>query len=112
MRLVERAGDLADDQHRAPRLHRPAAPDDRREVGALEVAHREPEVSVLLAGGVDLGDVRMLDTLRVLRLAQEALADLLVVGQVGGQDLERRAALLAVLLLGQPDDAHAAFAQL
>ena len=100
------------DRERLARLERPAAADDRGQVGALEVAHREPEVPVLLAGAVDLGDVRVLHALGVLRLAQEALADLLVVREVGREDLQRGAAVLPVLLLGEPDNAHSALAEL
>src|SRR3954453_2590440 len=99
VRLVERGRDLPGDRQGLPWLQRSAPAENRGQVGAPEIAHRQPEAAALLAGPVDLGDVRGLDTLRVRRLAQESFADLGVAGELDRQDLHRCAPALAVLLL-------------
>src|SRR5437868_9566243 len=94
VRLVERRRDLAGDRQGLPWLQRPAPAENRGQVRAPEIAHRQPEAAALLARAVDLGDVRVLDTLRVDGFAQESFADLSVAGELDRQDLHRCAPAL------------------
>ena len=68
------------------------------------------EQLVALARLVDRNDARMVDRRGQLRLAQETLAEGPVLGQAGGEHLERHLPLQAQVL-GQVDDAHAALAE-
>ena len=52
----------------------------------------------------------MVDRRRQLRLAQEAVAERLVLGETGGEQLERNPPL-EPQVLGEVDDAHAAQAE-
>ncbi len=106
---VEGTRNLGEDRDRLRRLER-AVPQPLLEVASLDVAHRDEEQLAELAGLVDRDDVRVVDRGRELRLAQEAVAERFVLGEVGGEELERDVALQA-LVLGQVDDAHAAAAE-
>ena len=75
------------------------------EVVTLDVAHGEKEQAVLISRLVDGDDVRMVERGRDLRLAEEALAEALVLGELGRDDLERDLAP-ETLLLGTVDGAH------
>src|SRR6185312_11878407 len=83
----------------------------RAEVGPLDVAHRDVELAVRLAGLVDRDHVGVLDRRRHARLALEALPEPRVAGQLGGDHLHRDGPTQAHLL-GAVDDAHAAAAEL
>ena len=109
VRGVERLGDLGEELDRALRLERTVLRDELGEVGALDVAHGEEEHAVLLARLVDGDDVRVVERGGDPRLAQEALAEALVLGELGRDHLERDLAP-ETLLLGAVDRAHAAAA--
>ena len=68
---------------------RAAAGDPALQVAALDQPHRDDQLAVLLAGVVDRDDARMVEPGREARLAQEPLAEALVVGEVAGDHLER-----------------------
>ncbi len=78
---VERARHLGEDPDRLPRLE-PAVPQPLLEVAALDVAHGDEEQLAGLTGFVDRDDVGVVDRGGELRLAQEALAEALVLGEV------------------------------
>ncbi len=90
VRGVERGRDLPGDPHRALR-RQPAvrAVDQRAQVGALDVAHRQVQHALVLARLVDGHDVRVVDRGRELRLRLEAVAEVEVVGELGRDHLER-----------------------
>src|SRR5262249_37666376 len=69
--------------------------------------HRVPVVSVLLAGVVELDDVRMLELGERLDLALEALEEARLLGQVGSENLDGGLAA-GDLFLGEMDAPHAA----
>ena len=106
---VERAGDLAADVDRAVGTQAAVAPQDRGQVLALDELHGEVEHPVDLAGVVDGDDVRVLERGRDPRLAREALAEALRLGEVGRDDLDGGAAL-EVEVLRAIDHAHPAAA--
>ena len=56
-------------------------------VGAVDVAHRDPEDAVFLAGLVDRDDVRMVERGREPRLAREPLAEGLILASSGASSL-------------------------
>ena len=99
MRRTSSAGSLP------RRLIRPA---DRL---AVDVAHDEVDEALALADGVDRDDVRMGQPGGGLRLAGEALADVLLEGELGRQHLDGDPAL-EPLVAGAVDHAHAAAADL
>ena len=86
---------------------RPVAVEQVREVGAVDVAHRHVEVPVLLARRVDRDHVRVVDRGGDLALAPEARAELVVLGLLGRDHLQRDLALEA-LVERAVDDAHPA----
>ena len=102
---IEGARDLAQEVDDLPRLERPF-PQPRLEVRALDIAHRDEQDAVDLAGLVDGQDVGVVDGCRHLRLALESGAVIEVVRQGGRQDLECHAALESALLRAI-HDAHA-----
>ncbi len=104
MRGVESARHLGEDPDRFPRLER-AVPQPLLEVRTLHVAHGDEEQLAELSGLVDRDDVRVVDRGRELGLPQEALAEGRVLGQVGGEELERDVASQADVL-GEVDDTH------
>ena len=102
---VEGLRDLREEVDGPLRLECPVLGDDLREIGAFDVAHREEENAVLLSGLVDGDDVRMVERGRDPRLAQEALAEALVLGELGRDHLERDLAP-EPCLLGTVDRTH------
>ena len=107
MGLVERAGDLGQDGQRSIRFEPPGQAQDRRQAGAFDEAHREVELAIDLAGVVDVDDVRVAERGRQARLAQEPIAERLVLGHLRDDDLQRDPALERGVL-GGVDDAHPA----
>ena len=83
MSRLERSRDLRDEGDDLLRLQLAALLQPRLQVGAVDVAHRDVEDPVLAARLVDRDDVRMLERGGDLRLALEALAEVLVVAQLG-----------------------------
>ena len=79
------------------------------ELGAVDEAHRDVQLAGDLAGVVDGDDVRVVDRGGQPRLAQEALAEALVLGELGGEDLQRHRPLECEVV-GAVDDAHPAAA--
>src|SRR4029077_14074648 len=77
------------------------------QVAALDVAHRDVQGALLLARVVDRDDVRVVDRRREARLAHEALAERLILGELWRDELERDRAV-EVELHGPIDHAHAA----
>ena len=107
VRGVERARDLGEDVERA--LGRqPALPAQQRShVAAVDEAHREVQLPVVLAGLIDRDDVRMVQGGGKARLLEEAAPEQLVPGQLGRDQLQRHRALEREV--GRPvDNAHAA----
>ena len=89
------------------RLEGALALDHRAQVGALDVAHRDVELPLLLARLVERDHVRVLDLGGDLGLVLEPLAERRVGGQVGRDQLQRH--LPVEPQLGSAvDDAHAA----
>ena len=76
---------------RARRLERALAPQQRLQVGAVDVPHRDEEASVGLARLVHGDDVRVVEARREPRLAQQPLAEAGVVGEPLQEDLQRDA---------------------
>ena len=103
---IEGARDLREDADRVRRVET-AAPEALFQVTPLDVAHGDEEEVLGRPGLVDRDDVRMVDRRGQLRLAQEAVAERLVLGEAGGEQLERDPPLQPQIL-GQVDDAHAA----
>ena len=67
----------------------PVGGDPALQVAALDQPHRDDQLAVLLAGVVDGDDVGVVEPGGEARLAQEPLAEALVVGEVAGDHLER-----------------------
>src|SRR5262249_59989111 len=84
------------------RLHRrgPAADDQLLERPPVEVFHRYVVGALGRAAVVDGDDVRVREAGRVLRLAAEALDDLVVGGMAVVEDLDRDAAAELLVLRG------------
>jgi hypothetical protein len=94
---VERVADLAEQPQRAGHRHAPALLlQQALEVAANDVAHRDEQLPVGLASLVDREDVRVVQRRGQPRLADEALAELLAVGHLRGEQLERDLAAEAV----------------
>jgi hypothetical protein len=104
---VERRADLRDDARGARGLEPPVARDQRLQVGALDPAHGDVELAVLLARVVDGDDVGVVERGDRAQLALEALAVVGLEGVVGRDQLERDGAPERELG-GAVDDAHAA----
>ena len=75
------------------------------QVGAVDEAHREVELAVDLAGVVDGDDVRVLERGRQPGLAQEALTERAIGGEVRGEQLQRDVAVEREIARAV-DDAH------
>ena len=86
------------------------AHEQRLEVAALHVGHRDVEEPVLLAGVVDRDDAGMVERGRELRLAQEPLAVSRLAPSVGDEQLQRGRPP-EPHVLGAVDDAHPAAAE-
>ena len=106
---VERGADLADDARGPERLDAPLRGDQRAQVGALDETHHDEEHAVLVAGIEDGDDVRVVDRGRDPRLAPKALAEALLPGVLGEDELEGDRALERELL-GPVDDPHVSVA--
>ena len=85
VRRVERAGDLAEQRQRARRANEAVALEQRLQIAALDVAHRQEELPVLLAGLVDRDDVRVVERGGEPRLVEEAAAEALVARPARGR---------------------------
>jgi hypothetical protein len=105
VRRVERIRDLPE------QAHRPFVPDvlrrldERPQVVALDVFHREEDHVVLLARRIDRDDVRVLEARRELGLEQEPAPEAVVLRELGREHLDRRPAA-QVDILGEVDRAH------
>ena len=101
---VECVRDLARrSRPRAPASSAPSRAQQRLEVGPVDVAHRDEQAPVDLAGLVDRDDVRVVEAGREPRLPQQPLAEALVLRESRGQHLERdRAARAARRARGTP----------
>ena len=76
------------------------------QITPFDVSHSDEEVVPGRTGLEDRDDVRMVDRRGQLRLAQEAVAERLVLGEAGSEQLERNPPL-EPQIFGQVDDAHA-----
>src|SRR3954463_72095 len=85
----------------------PGGAHERAQVAALDVAHRDVQGALVLARVVDRDDVRVVDRRRQARLADEALTESRVLGELRGDELEGDRTV-EVELDGPVDDAHAA----
>ncbi len=87
VRRVERVRDLAHEPESALGRKRPRQ-EERSEIGAVDEAGREVDLAVDLAGGVDGDDARVVDRGREPRLAQEALPERRVAGELRRNQLQ------------------------
>ena len=72
---IQRVRDPAADGQRARLVEPPSLAQERAQVRPFDIAHREVETTVDVAGVVDRHDVRVLERHGELRLAREALAE-------------------------------------
>ncbi len=87
---VERAAHLVEDEQRPCEPERPALLEHLPQVAAFDVAHRDVEAAVVLAGVVDGDDVRVVEARCEVGFLQETIAEVLIsVEEPRGQDLER-----------------------
>ena len=89
VRRVQGVGDLLEDVDRALRLECAFVGHELREVGALDIAHGEEQHAVVVACVEDRNDVGMVERSRDPRLPKEALTEAVVLGELGGDHLER-----------------------
>ena len=82
---------MLDETERALGLESAFAAEQLAEIGALDVSHGEVEGSTLLAGSESGDDVRVVETRRKLRLAEEAAAEAFVPRQLRREQLQRDA---------------------
>ena len=75
VRCVECVADLVDELECTLRVEGTLAGDQLSEVVALDVPHREVQLPVGVAGGVDRDDVRVIERGGNLRLAEEPVAE-------------------------------------
>ena len=106
---IQGARHLREDPDRVRRVQT-AALQTLLEVTPVDVAHGDEENVLGRPGLVDRDDVRMVDRGGQLRLAQEAIAERLVLGEARSEQLEGDLPL-EPQILGQVHDAHAAEAQ-
>jgi hypothetical protein len=85
---VERQRHLRDDPGGPVRGERSLGIDQAAHVAALHVSHRDEQHAVALARSEDRNDVRVVDGRRRPGLADEALAERIVQGERGGEQLE------------------------
>ena len=102
---VERACGLLEDVERSTDVERAFTLDQRLQVSALDIAHRDEELTVRVARVVDRDDVRVVDLRCAPRLALETLAEALVLAQGGREELEGNLPPQPHVF-GQVDDAH------
>ena len=111
VRGAQRVCDL-DRELEHPLGRRPSRGKLRLQRLALQVfLHDESHPRVVLANVVDGGDVRMVETRRGAGLALEPHHAVRIDGELGRQDLDRHLPVEA-RVMGQPDLAHAALAEL
>ena len=110
VRVRERSGDGGAESPRLLPAERATA-DDRVQAVALDELEDEHRLPAVLEDVVEPDDVRVLEPGECRGLALEARAELLVVRDPGVQHLERDIAPEA-LVVGAPDDAHAAATEL
>jgi hypothetical protein len=107
VRGVERARDLGENRDRTIGRELGLAFEHGLQVTPLDVAHGEVELPIVFARLVDRDHVRVVERGRHTRLLQEALAESLVPGELGSDQLERDRALEREI--GRSvNDAHAA----
>ena len=107
MRRVERLGQLPDELDRPRRLERTLAPQQLREVAAVDVAHGDVQQSVGVTGLVDRDDPGVVDRRGQVRLALEARPEARIARELGREQLQRD--LPAEPQVRRPiHDAHAA----
>ena len=106
---VERGSDLSQDPQRLSRCKRVVLAEQRAEITAFHAAHGDVKQPVGLSGVVDGHDVRVGNRGRRPRLAYEAVAEGLVLGELRCQQFEGDSAA-KVKVLRPVDDAHAAAA--
>ena len=104
---VERVAELRDDVGRMLGRERAVAAHERPQVVAGDVAHHEIGAVLGDPDAVDGHDVRVLDRPGGARLGQEPLAGLLVLDELGRDDLDGDVAV-EVELAGAVHHAHAA----
>ena len=109
VRRIQGLRDLAADGKRPGLVERPFGAEERPQVCSLDVAHREVEATVDVAGVVDRHNVRVLERHGELRLAREALAEALIQRQLGRHQLQRDRPFQPQVE-GAVDDAHPAAA--
>ena len=85
---IERVGDLARDRECSGRLERPLASQELREVRPFDVAHRDEQAVIRLAGLVDRDHVRVVERGREPRLAQHPIAESVVLGVPLDEELQ------------------------
>ncbi len=110
MGRVERAPRLVEHRDGALEIERPVTLDELAEVGALDVPHRDVGDPARLPGVVDRDDVRVVDPGHELRLADEPLPEVAVLGQLGRERLQRGLAA-EQRVRGLVDEPHAAAAE-
>ena len=108
VRRVERGGDLRDDAERAAHRQPSLGDEQRLQVAAVDVLHRDVEHVVGLARVVDGDDARVVERRGEPRLAQEPLAEV-GLAERRGEELQRGGAS-EPNVLGAVDDARPAFA--
>jgi len=86
---VERVSDLLQQSQRALGLQRTLLGEQPLEIRAVDEAHGDVELPGDLARVVDRDDRRMVERCGQPRLAQEALAEPNVLGELGGKQLQR-----------------------
>jgi hypothetical protein len=92
MRHIERIRDLLNQCNRALGRQSTRAPQQLAQIATLDVAHRDVQQPVRLAGLEDRHDPRVIERRRQPRLGQEPLAKARVVSQLRRQNLQRYAA--------------------
>ena len=110
VRRVQGGRDLTEDPDRPCGLQRSLLVKQRPKIRALHEPHRDEQVSARGACFVDRDHVGVIERGGEPRLADESLAEPLVIGQLRSQDLQRDLPLEPVVL-GQVDHAHAAATQ-
>ncbi len=95
VRGVQRLRDLFQHRHRVRRAHRAVGGEQGADVTSLDQPHVQVEPAVDLAVGVDRDHVRLAETSGRVRLALEAVPELIIGGQVLGQQFEGYDAVVA-----------------
>ena len=105
VRCVECVADLVDEPECTLRVEGALAGDQLPEVVALDVPHREVQLPVGVAGGVDRDDVRVIERGGNLRLAEEPVAEAIALCELRHEELEGNLAPEASVL-GTVDRSH------